>query len=166
MGFVASTESPDGGNVGIINHLAIIARVTNTIDEEGIYLSLVDGELIELKNITSEDNVLYKVFLNGRLVGLHKEPKLFTKYMKLLKLNSFINITTSMSWDIKTNEIHIFTDSGRIIRPIFYLKTNKNGDKYNELISGDTSYIETWTKAIHGYLYGKIDGLDFATKIF
>ena len=163
-GFVCPTESPDGGNVGIINHLAIIARVSNTVEESGIYKALLDGELIELKNITTKDNTLFtKVFLNGRFVGLHKEPKLFTHYMKLLKLNSFINISTSISWDIKTNEIHVFTDSGRIIRPIFNLKTNKNGDKYNELISGDISYIETWRKAIHGYLYDKIDNLDFST---
>ena len=163
-GFVCPTESPDGGNVGIINHLAIIARVSNTVEESGIYKALLDGELIELKNITVKDNTLFtKVFLNGRLVGLHKEPKMFTHYMKLLKLNSFINISTSISWDIKTNEIHVFTDSGRIIRPIFNLKTNKNGDKYNELISGDISYIETWRKAIHGYLYDKVDNLDFST---
>ena len=163
-GFVCPTESPDGGNVGIINHLAIIARVTNNIDESGIYTALLDGELLELKNTTSRDITLFtNVFLNGRLVGLHKSPKIFIKYMKLLKLNSFINITVSISWDIKTNEIHIFSDSGRIIRPIFNLKISSNGEKYNELISGDYSYIETWKKAIHGFLYDKIKGLDFST---
>ena len=33
-GLVCPTESPDGGNVGIINHLSIIARVTTTIYEK------------------------------------------------------------------------------------------------------------------------------------
>ena len=41
--------------------------------------------------------------------------------MKLLKLNSFINITTSISWNIKNNEFHVFSDYGRIIRPVFNL---------------------------------------------
>ena len=86
--------------------------------------------------------------------------------MKLLKLNSFINITTSISWNIKKNEFHVFTDSGRIIRPVFFLKTDSNGDKYNELISGDSSFIENWKKAIHGYLYGKVEDLDFSTPYY
>ena len=166
-GFVCPTESPDGGNVGIINHLSIIARVTNNISELGIYDALVDGELIKLENCTIHDITTYtNIFLNGKMIGLHKDPSLLQKYMKLLKLNSFINITTSISWNIKTNEFHVFTDSGRIIRPVFFLKTDKNGDKYNELISGDTSYIENWKKAIHGYLYDKIDTLDFATPFY
>ena len=166
-GFVCPTESPDGGNVGIINHLSIIARVTNNISEEGLYDALVDGELIKIENCTIGDIATYtNIFLNGKVIGLHKDPSLLQEYMKLLKVNSFINITTSISWNIKTNEFHVFTDSGRIIRPIFLLKTDENGDKYNELISGDTSYIENWKKAIHGYLYDIIEELDFTTPYY
>ena len=85
--------------------------------------------------------------------------------MKLLKLNSFINITTSISWNIKSNEIHIFSDSGRIIRPVLYLKESPTGEKYNELIEGDESYIETWKTAIHGLLYKtKGNQLDFSSN--
>ena len=89
-------RSPDGGNVGIINHLSIIARVTNNISETGLYDALVDGELIKLENSSISDITKYtNVFLNGKMVGFHKNPSLLQKYMKLLKLNSFINITTS-----------------------------------------------------------------------
>ena len=126
-------QSPDGGNVGIINHLSIIARVTNNISETGLYDALIDAELIKLENSTIGDITTYtNVFLNGKIVGLHPNPSLLQRYMKLLKLNSFINITTSISWNIKKNEFHVFTDSGRIIRPVFFLKTDSNGDKYNE----------------------------------
>ena len=166
-GFVCPTESPDGGNVGIINHLAIIARVTTNVSGSGLYDALIDGELIKLENSTIEDITTYtNVFLNGKIVGLHKNPSGLLEFMKLLKLNSFINITTSISWNIKTNEFHVFTDSGRIIRPVFFLKTDENGDKYNELISGDTSFIENWKKAIHGYLYGIIDDLNFTSPYY
>ena len=162
-GFVCPTESPDGGNVGIINHLSIIARVTNNIYEEGVYNALQDGDLIELDSIVSEDiHKLTKVFLNGKFIGLHSKPPWLLKYMKLLKLNSFINITTSISWNIQMNEFHVFTDSGRIIRPIFNLKSDKRGNKYNELISGDISYLETWKKSIHGYLYDSNKDLNFS----
>jgi DNA-directed RNA polymerase II subunit RPB2 len=164
-GFVCPTESPDGGNVGIINHLAIIARVTSTIDESNIYHAIIDGEMHLIENISSRDlEESTKIFLNGKLIGVHYEPEVLYKYLKLLKLNSFINITTSISWNIQTKEIHVFCDSGRIIRPVFYLKENKDQEKYNELISGDYSKITTWRKAIHGYLYEINDNLNFNTN--
>ena len=166
-GFVCPTESPDGGNVGIINHLAIIARVTTTIDESDIYDALMDADVYNLQNTpSSEFYNSTKVFLNGTLIGIHYNPKYLLKYMKLLKLNSFINITTSISWNIQANEFHVFSDSGRIIRPIFNLKENEKDEKYNELIQGDVSFIETWKKAIHGYLFDKVDGLDFTTQSY
>ena len=72
--------------------------------------------------------------------------------MRLLKLNSIIHLYTSIYWDIGTNEFHIFTDSGRLLRPIFVLK--KIGPKYtNELIEGDYNYAENWNKLIRGSMY-------------
>jgi DNA-directed RNA polymerase II subunit RPB2 len=159
-GFVCPTESPDGGNVGIINHLSIIAKVTTNISEEGIIECLKDINLLFIDDIIVND--LYtntKVFLNGRIIGLYINTSFLYKYLKLLKLNSIININTSISWDIKSNEFHIYTDSGRIIRPVFYLKKKKDGSKYNELINKDYSYIETWSKAIHGLMYGEHDNV-------
>jgi len=157
-GFVCPIDSPDGGNVGIINHLSVIAKVSTNISENGIIECLKDINLLFLDDIISND--LYdntNIFLNGRFIGLYNEPAFLFKYLKLLKLNSIININTSISWNIKTNELHIFTDSGRIIRPVFYLKSDPGGIKYNELINKDYSYIETWSRAVHGLMYN-IDG--------
>ena len=75
--------------------------------------------------------------------------------MRLLKLNSFINLTTSISWDIKSNESHFFTDSGRIVRPVFYLKTDDEGNKYNELIEG-------WIPIL---ILGKMPSMDICLQL-
>ena len=73
-----------------------------------VFDALID-DLIRLENSTISDITTYtNVFLNGKLIGLHRKPSLLQKYMKLLKLNSFINITTSISWNIKTNDFHVF----------------------------------------------------------
>ena len=72
---------------------------------------LVDGDIIKLENVINEDFYNYtKVFLNGTIVGVHRDPQYLLKYMRLLKLNSFINIGTSISWNIKTGELHVFCD--------------------------------------------------------
>ena len=36
------------------------------------------------------------IFLNGRFIGLYSEPAFLFKYVKLLKLNSIININASV----------------------------------------------------------------------
>jgi DNA-directed RNA polymerase, beta subunit/140 kD subunit len=165
-GFVCPTESPDGSNVGIINHLSIIARVTTNISENNLLEALYDCDVLSLdKTIYKDFYNSTKVFLNGKLVGVHYNPSYLVKYMKLLKLNSFINITTSISWNIQTNEIHIFCDSGRMVRPIFNLKENPEGKKYNDLINGDYSLLQTWKTAIHGYLYNELKiNVDFTSS--
>ena len=165
-GFVCPTESPDGSNVGIINHLSIITRVTTNISEISLLDALYDCNVLPLNQVTYKDiHHSTNVFLNGKLVGIHYDPSYLVKYMHLLKLNSFINITTSISWNIQMNEIHIFCDSGRMIRPVFYLKQDSDGKKYNDLINGDYTLIQTWKKAIHGYLYNHLQiSTDFNTN--
>ena len=153
-GYVCPTESPDGGNVGIINHLSIISSVSFSISEDGIYDALIDHYMITLNDIVYSD--LYnctKIFLNGKFIGIHRDPKRLYKIMKLLKLNSIINILTSIYRNIDLNEIYIFCDAGRIIRPIFVLKRDKDGNKINELIRGNYNLLTDWKKAIHGYMY-------------
>ena len=165
FGFVCPTESPDGANVGIINHLSILARVTTNISEEPILEALQETEFLLLSQINQEDYSFYtKVFLNGKLIGVSSKPKQVYQFMKLLKVNSFINLMTSVSWNVQTNEIYLFTDSGRIVRPIFYLKTRSDGTKYNELIQGNVEFIHSWKRAIHGHMFR--EDVDYGTSVF
>jgi len=164
FGFVCPTESPDGSNVGIINHLSIMSRVTTNITETSIEEALRTTDMLFSEDVTTQDYKQFtKVFLNGRLSGVHHKPNELYTYMRLLKLNSFINILTSISWNIQDNEFHIFSDSGRIVRPIFYLKTNSKG-KYNDLIDGNYELIHSWKRAIHGHLFS--DTIGFETSQF
>ena len=52
-GIVCPIESPDGGNVGIINHLAIIAKVTTNISETGIIECLKDVNILSIENVVN-----------------------------------------------------------------------------------------------------------------
>ena len=122
-GFVCPSESPDGGNIGIINHLSIMAIVSFNVSETNIYKCLLDHGLIDINSIISSDlNESTKIFINGRWVGIHRLPDFLYKVMRLLKLNSIIHIYTSIYWEISTGEFHIFTDSGRLLRPLLVLK--------------------------------------------
>ena len=175
-GFICPTESPDGGNVGIINHLTIISNVSFNILENpynpdnkygGIMEALIDLELLKLEDSVYIDlNNYSKVFLNGKWIGLHKNASYLTKVMRLYKLNSIININTSISWNIDNNEVYIFSDSGRLLRPILVLKYGKDNEKYNDLINGNINLMESWNKCIHGYLFNKVKDLSVYSDKF
>ena len=161
-GFVCPSESPDGANVGIINHLTIVAQVSSNIETGGIYEALLDFGVVPLISIIPKDlSNLCKVFLNGKLLGLHNNPPLLKKIMRLLKLNSIINCLTSIVWDTELNEIQIFCDSGRIVRPVFSLKD----DQSNALLAGDLTLLSSWKKATHGYMHSiKGDNISITTN--
>ena len=156
-GFVCPSESPDGGNVGIINHLSIMTQVSFNVSEIGINQAMIDHGLIALKDIISKDlSENCKVFLNGRWIGIHRNPEFLYKIMRLLKLNSIIHLYTSIYWNIKNNEMFVFSDAGRLLRPVFVLK--RMGSIYsNELIEGDNSYMTHWNHLVRGTHMYKID---------
>ena len=149
-GFVCPSESPDGGNVGIINHLSIVAQISFNVSETGIRDALIDNYLIKIEDITNNElNKNCKVFLNGKWMGIHKDPEYLYRVMRLLKLNSIIHLYTSIYWNIELNEIYIFCDSGRLLRPVFVLK--KMGSLYsNNLIEGNFEFANHWNHLIRG----------------
>ena len=149
-GFVCPSESPDGGNVGIINHLSISTIVSFNVSEEGITLALMDHGMITLKSIIPVDlQDTCKVFLNGKLLGIHRDPEFLYKILRLLKLNSIIHLHTCIYWDIEKSDFHVFTDDGRLLRPIFVLR--KLGPlNSNELIEGNHNWATEWNRLIQG----------------
>ena len=155
-GFVCPSESPDGGNVGIINHLSIVAQISFNVSESGIMDALLDNGLILLSDTTKNEISKCKIFLNGKFIGIHMDPEYLYKIMRLLKLNGIIHIYTSIYWNIDKNEIYVFCDNGRLLRPVFVLR--KMGSIYsNKCLEGDLRYMESWEHLIRGeHMYNKL----------
>jgi DNA-directed RNA polymerase II subunit RPB2 len=65
-----------------------------------------------------------KIFVNGNWIGTIDSPIEVVNVLKLYRRNGIIPIYTSVSFDYKRNEVYIYTDAGRICRPIFYMDTD------------------------------------------
>ena len=88
-----------------------------------------------------------KVFVNGAWVGITTDPRNLLMILNLWRRIAAIPIYTSYAWDKQTNEIEIFTDAGRLCRPIFYLNDDHSLSLANVL---DTpSY--SWEQLITGF---------------
>ncbi len=66
-----------------------------------------------------------KVYLNGRLVGFYKDPKQLAEALREKRRTGKIPPTVSVSYNEETNELYVYTDEGRIIRPLIVVKDGK-----------------------------------------
>lgn len=152
-GFIDPIDTPDGGNIGLHKHLAISCLVTSGYSSFPIIELLRKNKLHPLK-ILQECSPEYiasstKVFVNGNWIGVVETPIELTHHLKLLRRNAIIPIYTSISFEYEKNEIQIYTDSGRLTRPIYYI--DQNGISASRLLdkgspevmqSGDFKWIE------------------------
>ena len=68
-----------------------------------------------------------KVIINGLWAGIVNTPNEIVEKIRLYRRNGLLPIYTSVSFQISQNTVFIYTDAGRICRPIFYRdpETNK-----------------------------------------
>lgn len=153
-GLIDPVDTPDGGNIGLHKHLAITTKITGNCSGLPIMKWLRNYANILLLEECSPEllSQTTKVFVNGRWIGNVSKPHDIIKQLKLLRRNSIIPIYTSLQWNIEKDELVIFTDAGRLCRPLFYVnkelekisyensylldKIKNNDFHWNELISG------------------------------
>ena len=121
-GFFDPIDTPDGGNIGMHKHLSISAYITKGYPRGG----LVEWcrQKISMKPLCdcTPDILagLTRVFVNGALVGASSDPVGAIAKIKLYRRNALLPIHTSVAFDKKYNIIEMYTDAGRVSRPIFY----------------------------------------------
>ena len=106
-----------------------------------------------------------KVFINGIWVGNVRNPVEIVNNMKSHRRNNLIDIYTSINFNIRLNEIIIFTDAGRPTRPLFYVDNETlsfNRDNVLKLLSEDKL---SWEKCIRGFGQTQVNLLDKETEI-
>ncbi len=142
-GIMCPFESPDGEAIGYLKNLAFLAKVTAGTNPEYIRECLLDIGVIPIENYNLKLNRnITKVFINNTWFGLTNDPIRIMRTLRAYKRNALINILTSILWNNSTNEIMIYVDKGRAVRPLIILnngKTNIFQNKYNnwfELIIG------------------------------
>ena len=157
-GIVDPVDTPDGGNIGLHKHMSILSKITKNCSSYGITKWIQLNTSIELLNECSFSYLgdKTKIFVNGSWIGVVIDP--LDTYNKLIfsRRNAIIPIYTSISWNIKLQTINIFTDSGRMCHPVYYINNgipsiinekilefiNSNKFTWNDLISGFNKKIE------------------------
>ena len=155
-------DTPDGGNIGIHKHISISAYITQGISREPIIQWL--REKIDMKKIEDCSLLMLanmtKILLNGLWAGsISSNPIDVVKKIKLFRRNALLPIYISVTFDIKQRTIFIYSDGGRICRPIFYRDddTNKMSFDNKDIINKINNDKFSWNEVISGF-NKKIDG--------
>jgi DNA-directed RNA polymerase II subunit RPB2 len=125
-GMLCTTETPEGANIGLVRNLAISAHITIDSNSQVMLDILNEKGIILLEEVSPLDIYQYpKIILNGNWIGIHQQPETLVPELKNMRRSGVINIYTSISWDINQNEIYIFTDEGRLCRPLYIVDNNQ-----------------------------------------
>ena len=147
-GIIDPVDSPDGGNIGLHKHMSMGAFVTNGYSSKAIIELL---RYLVFMEILTECTTEYiskssKVFVNGAWVGIVTDPEAVMDILKKYRRLGLIPMYTSISWCIIEDTIYIYTDAGRLCRPVFYIEDNQisyNKKKVlNKLLQDDYTFNE------------------------
>jgi DNA-directed RNA polymerase II subunit RPB2 len=144
-GFIDVVETPEGQSVGIVRSFSLLTSVSNSIHT--VYM-------IDILHMIFPDTFSYtlkgwKVLLNGTWLGnISMEPQDFVAKFKRCRLCHLIPSTVSIGVYEVDFEIKIYSDEGRILRPVLR----------SEMVSKALQEAKTWPEMIDLNYIVYIDG--------
>ena len=125
-GVICPFETPEGSSIGIVKNMALTCTVTIPCSSDTLISCLEENDVIPLEEVNPVD--VYdsvKVFVNGDWYGQSMNPEQLVPKLKKYRREGIINPYISISWYIDINEIQIYTDGGRMCRPLYIVEDNK-----------------------------------------
>jgi DNA-directed RNA polymerase II subunit RPB2 len=153
-GFIDPLDTPDGGNIGLHKHMSISTYITSGSSSLPIirWLRINTPMRILLECSPEQLGISSKIFINGKWIGVIDSPIELVNLLKLYRRNGVIPIYTSISFNYQHNEVHIYTDAGRLSRPVYYVENLKVSYDRKEIKELFESGNITWEQIVSGFL--------------
>jgi DNA-directed RNA polymerase II subunit RPB2 len=151
-GFIDPVDTPDGGNIGLHKHMAISTSVSSGYSSFPLINWIRAKTSLKLlqectPKMLSQNT---KVLVNGAWIGVIDNPIETVKMMKLFKRNGLLPIYTSISFNYEHNELYIYSDSGRLTRPVYYIEDEKASFQRDEIMEKLNSGKIGWKEIVTG----------------
>jgi DNA-directed RNA polymerase beta subunit/intein/homing endonuclease len=141
-------NTPEGQSVGIVLNLALLTRISTRIPTVLVKQAVENIESLILTNDLDQSNNLVKVFVNGALLGFVENTEEFIREFKARRKVQDIPRDVSIAFDDFDEEILIYSDEGRLLRPVFPIV----GDKLLATVDMGTSWEELVIKGAIVYV--------------
>jgi len=154
FGYIDILDSPDGGNIGLHKHLSISTTVTTNVSNKMLtewVLNHVDVKL--LKECSPQYISLNtKIIINGRWIGVVETPIEIVNHIKLLRRNGILHPHISISFNYEENVIYMYSDGGRLTRPIYYVDNRTPSFYRKDVLKLLASPLDfSWSELVSGF---------------
>jgi DNA-directed RNA polymerase II subunit RPB2 len=160
-GMVCPAETPEGQACGLVKNLSLMAYVSVGTPVKVVLETLEEQGMENLSELHPQDIPgKAKVFVNGAWVGIYKDPVALVNTLKRKRRKCVISPEVSIVHDYNSKEIKIYTDSGRVQRPLFIVENNslrlKKSD-WHKMIDSESGNKMSFDEALSN---GLIEFLD------
>jgi DNA-directed RNA polymerase beta subunit len=114
--FICPYETPEGDTVGLVSNLALSAQISMHVCPK-LTTDVIKG----MKTFRDDMDGCVMVLINGCILGTCDRSLQFVNEFNEYRLSDMINNTVSIVRLIDEDEVHIWTDEGRFLRPLFAL---------------------------------------------
>jgi len=125
FGMIDPAETPEGVNVGLVNNMGLSAHISMGDSSFHLMDIIINNGLIPLDKIVNEELLYWRIFVNGKWIGMIKKSNEIINLLKKMKRSTDINYETSISYKHRERSVLINTNSGRIMRPLLIVENGK-----------------------------------------
>lgn len=136
-GMLCPSDTPEGEACGLVKNLALMAHITTDSDESGVrrlgfILGVEDVNGLVGSDMFSDPRT-YLVFLNGVIMGIHRDPEKFVSDFRKLRRAGRIYPFVSVYRSILHKTVNISSDGGRVCRPLIIVRRGEPKVKEKEI---------------------------------
>ncbi|KAL9066889.1 MAG: hypothetical protein Q9157_006992 [Trypethelium eluteriae] len=134
-GLVCPAETPEGQACGLVKNLALMCYVSVGTPSEPIveFMNQNNMEILEEYDPIQFPNAT-KIFVNGVWVGVSRDPSKLVKTIQDVRRRGMISFEVSLVRDVREREFKIFTDAGRVMRPLFVIENDPRSPNRGNLV--------------------------------
>lgn len=148
-GMVCPAETPEGQACGLVKNLSLMSVISVGSPDGPIldFMKTLNLQDLDYKYADPEEDQVpvppSRVFLNGVWVGMTKTAGHMVEQLIEQRRQGAIRDEVSIVREMRELEIRIYTDAGRVMRPLFVV--DRESQKV-AITSGDVAALNQWRK--------------------
>jgi DNA-directed RNA polymerase beta subunit len=158
-GMLCPSDTPEGEACGLVKNLALTTHVT-TDDDEAPIIRICSNLGVEDLHLLNADDLheggAHLVFLNGLILGAHRQPEQLLSAMRQLRRAGRLREFISVQLHPVHRCVNIASDSGRVCRPLIVVgdsgRAKLTTQHMAELRAGSRSWDDFIREGVIEYL--------------
>jgi len=132
FGRICPSETPEGSNCGLVKNLALSAIISVSVSSEEVVEKMYEfgtAHFLDVKDSVKKDGA--RIFVDGKLIGYHKDGEKLASSLRELRRSSKIHPHVGISIHIPeqegaTKRLYVNCNAGRVLRSLIIVKDGKS----------------------------------------